>query len=89
MRLTETDKLEAYTFAMHQLIGAMANVQAMVRLAKQGEIDLMDPKWLEKLDRTVNGEHTTASMDPITTHQRRMIEARLQGRAGAYMKETQ
>jgi hypothetical protein len=72
MRLTEADKLQAYTLAMHQLIGAMANVQSIIRLAKRGEINLMDPEWLDQLDHTANGERTKASMDPITTYAKRL-----------------
>lgn len=71
MRIDKDEKLSAYVLAMHQLIGAMSHVQFLIRRAKAGKVNLMDPKVLERLERLTTGEDVKDAMDPINSYARK------------------
>lgn len=80
MRISNEERLEAYSQAMHQLITVLNNVQHWVRLAKMGAADLMDPMVLDNLAETLLGETTNAAMDPVPTYVKKKIEQSRQER---------
>jgi hypothetical protein len=62
----QATELAAYKLALHQLVGALTNAQAWVRLAEETP-GLMAPEVVENLRATLFG-HTSEAMDPIAFH---------------------
>ena len=76
MRIDKDEKIKAYTLAMHQLINSMAHVQYLIRKAKAGSVNLMDPEILERLDRITSGQDVEDAMDPINSYVKRKVNER-------------
>lgn len=70
MRYTPEEKLEAYQLALHQMVNALSDIQAWVKLARQGQADLMHPTVLDSIEHTVFGRAKEA-MDPLEYYRQR------------------
>jgi hypothetical protein len=66
--ISKDEKLDTYVLDMHQLINAMSHVQFLIRRAKSGKINLMDPEILERLDRLTTGESIENAIDAINSY---------------------
>jgi hypothetical protein len=65
----QATELAAYKLALHQLVGALTNAQAWVRLAEETP-GLMAPEVVENLRDTLFG-HTSEAMEPMEYYRNR------------------
>lgn len=78
---TAEGQRSAYSDAMHQIVGVIGELQAMITLARAEDLDLNAAKQLDYLDRLVNGKAVPAAQVPkrdLTPSERRRLTTEIE-----------